>query len=71
MNIIQHGRLPEEKSTTKRFKCANCGCVFEADKGEYRGSFQYNEFYFYCECPECKHTSNEIVTRDQFAVSVK
>lgn len=66
MNIIQHGKQPEEKRTIKRFKCANCGCVFEADKDEYHCSNQYNEFYSYCECPECKRTAHEIITRDQF-----
>lgn len=54
MKIIKHGKPPKVKSTVKRFKCENCGCVFEADRGEYRCSSQYNEYYFYCECPECK-----------------
>ena len=32
MKIIKEGTIP---STTKRFTCGYCGCVFECDQGEY------------------------------------
>lgn len=34
MKIIQEGN-PARLKQTHRFKCFNCGCVFEADNDEY------------------------------------
>lgn len=52
MKIIKKGD-PAKLITAKRFECCMCGCVFEADKDEYKCSMQYNETYFYCKCPFC------------------
>lgn len=60
MKIIQHG---QPKRTIKRFKCWKCGCVFEADKGEYKSGSQYNEIYYWCGCPDCGKSANEVVMR--------
>ena len=52
MKIIQQGN-PDYQKQIRRFTC-KCGCVFEAEKGEYSTGSQYNETYYYCECPTCK-----------------
>lgn len=52
MKIIQHGR-PKELRILKRFKCSDCGCIFEADKDEYKVGSKYNETYYFCPCPDC------------------
>lgn len=62
MKIIQHGR-PKSVFIVKRFKCSNCGCVFEADKGEYKVGSHYNETYYYCPCPDCGKSANEVALR--------
>lgn len=54
MNILRHGKY---KSTTKIFRCMECGCEFEADKTEYESIFQTihekKELVFQSRCPEC------------------
>lgn len=52
MTIIREGDMRKIKKVL-RFECRNCGCIFEAEKGEYRVGTQYNEEYYYCECPFC------------------
>ncbi len=52
MKIIKEGDISKLKKT-KRFECKKCGCIFEADKTEYKISSQYNEFYTYATCPFC------------------
>ena len=60
MKIIKEGNK-RQLNKIKRFECTSCGCIFEADKTEYRSGNQYNESYYYCECPFCKRdTSKEI-----------
>lgn len=60
MKIIQEGS-EKQLNKIKRFECRNCGCIFEADKTEYKSENQYNETSYYCECPFCKrHTFKEI-----------
>lgn len=49
MNIIKPGEIPKE---TIRFSCSYCGCIFEADKGEYETGPQYDPGYT-CRCPTC------------------
>lgn len=63
MFIIKDGdkELAEKKiKETRRFECRMCGCVFEADKGEYRGEdgcdFRY---YYYAKCPCCGNKAYE------------
>lgn len=43
--IIIPGNVP---TTVRRFHCYNCGCVFEADKDEYKCGNQYNDNYYIC-----------------------
>lgn len=50
MRIIQQGKQKE----THTFICRVCGCVFEADKGEFTFEFFRNEEYFKSICPFCK-----------------
>lgn len=56
MKIIKDGTIP---STIIRFICDNCGCVFDAEKGEYECSSQMEVMHdglgaYKCECPCCK-----------------
>ena len=61
MRIIKNGNLEKPKQI-KRFKCDNCGCVFEAEKGEYKYMLlPRNDVIYGCECPYCQ---KEIVIRD-------
>ena len=56
MFIIKDGdkELAEKKrKQTKLFECKICGCVFEADKGEYLiRDFRFDVMY-YAKCPCC------------------
>lgn len=47
--IIKHGK-PEP---IRRFICALCGCVFDADINGYSHEFDHNEDYYFSSCPEC------------------
>lgn len=74
MKILQHGHIPDPPKKTRRFKCVNCGCVFEADRSEYNcagpwGVVQHhgrivalpNEYF--CPCPECTGIGREITPK--------
>lgn len=61
MKIIKKGNLEIIKKP-KRFSCSRCGCIFEASKDEYKAGNQYNDIYFYAECPCCHAYANEVVT---------
>lgn len=38
----------------RTFTCDRCGCVFEAEVGEYKSTFCWTgDLYHSCECPEC------------------
>lgn len=52
MRIIKHGSLKQPTKTirTVRFKCINCGCIFEEDTEELRGK---GEVLYTIPCPEC------------------
>lgn len=52
MKIIKEGNIERIKET-KMFECKRCGCVFKADKGEYKVGSHYNDIYFLCTCPTC------------------
>ncbi len=52
MTIIVEGDLNRLKEI-KRFNCRKCGCIFDAEKEEYKVSSQYNEEYYSCICPTC------------------
>lgn len=68
MKIIQHGKPKTDFNTIKRFKCDFCGCVFEADKGEYKVGTQYNSIYHQCKCPDCGKHANEVIMRENAAL---
>jgi rubredoxin len=55
MRIIKFG-VTDKK--TKQFICNECGCVFEADKDEYRLADQMEAMHdgieTVCVCPHCK-----------------
>ena len=55
MRIIKEGDLKKLKKI-KCFECKKCGCIFEAEKDEYKQGSQYNEEYYYCACPCCNQT---------------
>lgn len=52
MNIISEGD-PKKLKRLRRFNCKDCGCVFKADKDEYKANMQYNQTYYMCDCPCC------------------
>lgn len=55
MKIIKEGDLNKLKEI-KHFECKKCGCIFEAEKDEYKWGNQYNETYYYCKYPCCHQT---------------
>ena len=55
MIIIKEGNRP---AIIKRFTCKNCGCIWEAEKGEYNVTSQYGIIHdglkaFNMNCPCC------------------
>ena len=56
MKIIEPGIIKAKPSL--RFKCENCGCLFEADFTEYRSPAYMEEMHdnveAKCSCPCCK-----------------
>ena len=44
---------------TKRFECETCGCIFEADKGEYLVRDYLCDAMCYAECPCCGSCADE------------
>lgn len=62
MKIIKDGVIPDE---TKRFVCSKCGCVFEADKNEYKENFYCGQILegFSCKCPTCGEDVSKIAKR--------
>lgn len=64
MKIIKHG-TPKYNNPDRKFKCGYCGCVFEAEHGEYQeGMNEYNKGYYFSVCPECGRLANEVVMLD-------
>ena len=62
MNIIKNGdrELAEnKKKQTRRFECKICGCIFEADKGEYLIKDYRCDVMYYAKCPCCGYNANE------------
>ncbi|MCM1168169.1 MAG: hypothetical protein NC401_19465 [Ruminococcus sp.] len=71
MTVLKEGdpdRAKQLVSKTRRFKCGRCGCVFEADKGEYQPGQQYNDVYFFCKCPCCGEQAREVRMRNTFNI---
>lgn len=55
MRIIKDGTIP---ITTVTFECDECGCIFDAEKGEYMYSSQMEVMHdglgdYKCKCPCC------------------
>ena len=67
MKIIKQGLSKEELEAklkaVKRFQCTTCGCVFEADKDEYKADDDYCRVVYFCECPNCKNNAFEVTLR--------
>lgn len=43
---------------TRRFTCLLCGCVFDADHGDYDTIVgQYDETVYWAFCPNCHHST--------------
>lgn len=67
MKIIKQGKSKEELEAilnkTKRFKCKTCGCVFEADEGEYDEEDNFYTCIYYCKCPNCGKNAFEVKMR--------
>ncbi len=69
MRIIEQGDIERTKEPIVKFKCFECGCVFEANSLEYDSrpkttfneiggeTFLYTEYT--CRCPICKNTVRE------------
>lgn len=54
MKIIKPGD-PGRLDTTRRFECAACGCVFEANATEYIKESDFrNGIFCRCACPTCR-----------------
>lgn len=57
IKIIKPGKLKNPKGT-RRFLCLNCGCVFDADRGDYEATDgQYNETVYLASCPICHYST--------------
>lgn len=51
MYVVKTGSTP----TQITFECPRCGCIFTANRGEYR--YRKSEqliMYYACRCPECR-----------------
>ncbi len=67
MTVLKEGNCDCAKMLVlkiRRFKCDQCGCVFEANKDEYKSVAQYNDIYYFCKCPCCGENANEIRMRN-------
>lgn len=50
IKILKPGKIPD---TTKRFECRRCGCIFEADKGDYADRDIWTHPEYFAGCPSC------------------
>lgn len=57
MRIIEPGD-PRKALDIRVFKCLKCGCVFEAERGEYEFGNQLDPGP-YCQCPCCGYTVHQ------------
>lgn len=58
MKILKQGKSKEEVERifkqVRQFECPTCGCVFEADKTEYKyHCCQKEGDWWECNCPNC------------------
>ena len=61
MKIIKRGDL-NRINKTKRFECNKCGCIFDADEGEYTVGTQYNDTYYASKCPTYSSGTSNVIT---------
>ena len=66
LNIVKNGSMEEiekHQRQTKDFSCKNCGCIWEADKGDYKiEQGLTDKIYVGMPCPFCgKYTYHEKV----------
>ena len=59
MKILEHGD-PRKINPVIRFKCNNCGCMFEANREEYSKKVLLGVNLYFCDCPECGEPSDEL-----------
>lgn len=54
IKIIKPGKKPD---AVKRFTCRHCGCVFEADEGDYELVFNLSNgnYVLKVDCPNCRY----------------
>lgn len=53
MKIIKKGDLTRV-DTTRHFNCKHCGCLFEANRSEYKTQSDFRNGHFYVhQCPTC------------------
>jgi len=50
MEIVKHGKHEESKKV-EVFRCSACGCIFKADKSEYKIEVDENLIVHYCKYP--------------------
>ena len=54
IKIIKLGKTPD----AFRFKCPHCGCVFDADRGDYEANDnRFNETEYWASCPTCHYST--------------
>lgn len=56
IKIIKPGKIKNPRDT-RRFTCLLCGCVFDADRGDYEAFDQYQTTDYAAICPTCHHTT--------------
>lgn len=60
IQIIKEGNL---KEPVMRFVCFNCGCVFEADKDDYKLIATSGDLAYITNCPHChKRVARMMIT---------
>lgn len=70
MRVIFAGDTSKARAWVK-FTCHECGCVFEAERGEYRERLKNkkngHDRWFYTECPCCNRdvAKNEVFRREK------
>ena len=54
MEVIKHGN-PDKMNGVITFTCRNCGCIFKAERGEYKHDFCQREGtdWYEVSCPFC------------------
>jgi len=65
MKIIQSGNIMRPEQTIKRFRCRNCGCIFECVPREYMIEDAQRTVRYLANCPECSGLSFQVVMRGE------